>query len=159
MGAHRRHSSASALATVSRAPLIELKGALGGTGVDISEIPRKLEPEPKTRPSEPPAQGAPAKAPKPAAAVAAVEAAAPSSVAIASAPATPPAAPPPRGDVGTIKAVAQTVRVDIHKLDYLMNIVGELAIVCTSLERVSFSDAAGAWPCRVTRSRRRLLGR
>ncbi len=40
---------------------------------------------------------------------------------------------PAKGDLGTIRSVAQTVRVDIHKLDRLMNIVGELSIVRTSL--------------------------
>ena len=39
-------------------------------------------------------------------------------------------------DMGTIRSVAQTVRVDIHKLDRLMNIVGELSIVRTSLARL-----------------------
>src|SRR6185503_8541094 len=39
-------------------------------------------------------------------------------------------------EVTSIRSVAQTVRVDIHKLDRLMNIVGELAIVRTSLTRL-----------------------
>ena len=39
-------------------------------------------------------------------------------------------------EMGTIRSVAQTVRVDIHKLDRLMNIVGELSIVRTSLARL-----------------------
>src|SRR6185369_9449592 len=39
-------------------------------------------------------------------------------------------------DLATIRSVAQTVRVDIHKLDRLMNIVGELSIVRTSLARL-----------------------
>ncbi|MEJ7728131.1 MAG: chemotaxis protein CheA [Polyangiaceae bacterium] len=40
-------------------------------------------------------------------------------------------------DVASIRSVAQTVRVDIQKLDRLMNIVGELAIVKSSLTRLS----------------------
>ena len=40
------------------------------------------------------------------------------------------------GDLGTLRSVAQTVRVDIHKLDRLMNIVGELSIVRTSMARL-----------------------
>jgi two-component system, chemotaxis family, sensor kinase CheA len=40
------------------------------------------------------------------------------------------------GEIGTIRSVAQTVRVDIHKLDRLMNIVGELSLVRTSLARL-----------------------
>ncbi len=39
-------------------------------------------------------------------------------------------------DMSTLRAVAQTVRVDIHKLDRLMNIVGELSIVRTTLARL-----------------------
>lgn len=38
---------------------------------------------------------------------------------------------------GSVRSVTQTVRVDIHKLDQLMNIVGELGIVRTALERLS----------------------
>ncbi len=37
----------------------------------------------------------------------------------------------------TLRSVSQTVRVDIRKLDHLMNIVGELAIVRSSLSRVA----------------------
>ncbi|MEO5731620.1 MAG: Hpt domain-containing protein, partial [Byssovorax sp.] len=44
--------------------------------------------------------------------------------------------PTSKGDLGTLRSVAQTVRVDIHKLDRLMNIVGELSIVRTSMARL-----------------------
>jgi two-component system chemotaxis sensor kinase CheA len=44
--------------------------------------------------------------------------------------------PAKAAEPGTIRSVAQTVRVDINKLDRLMNIVGELAIVRTSLARL-----------------------
>ena len=37
----------------------------------------------------------------------------------------------------SLRSVSQTVRVDIRKLDHLMNVVGELAIVRTTLQRVS----------------------
>ncbi len=37
----------------------------------------------------------------------------------------------------SLRSVSQTVRVDIRKLDHLMNIVGELAIVRSSLSRVA----------------------
>jgi two-component system, chemotaxis family, sensor kinase CheA len=43
-------------------------------------------------------------------------------------------------DVGpglSLRSVSQTVRVDIRKLDHLMNIVGELAIVRSSLARIT----------------------
>src|SRR5690606_24489742 len=38
---------------------------------------------------------------------------------------------------GSLKSLTQTVRVDIHKLDHLMNIVGELAIVRGALAGIS----------------------
>ncbi len=41
----------------------------------------------------------------------------------------------PRG-VGTVRSITQTVRVDIQKLDRLMNAVSELAIVKSSLDRL-----------------------
>lgn len=44
--------------------------------------------------------------------------------------------PATKNDLGTLRSVAQTVRVDIHKLDRLMNIVGELSIVRTSMARL-----------------------
>jgi two-component system chemotaxis sensor kinase CheA len=44
-------------------------------------------------------------------------------------------APPPERDL-TLRSVTQTVRVDIRKLDHLMNVVGELAIVRTELMAV-----------------------
>ena len=56
-----------------------------------------------------------------------------------------PSAPPPAQQQGgaaaqrelTLRSVTQTVRVDIRKLDHLMNIVGELAIVRSLVARVS----------------------
>jgi two-component system chemotaxis sensor kinase CheA len=53
----------------------------------------------------------------------------------------PPAAPPgvaqaPQRDL-SLKSISQTVRVDIRKLDHLMNIVGELAIVRGALLRLA----------------------
>ncbi len=44
--------------------------------------------------------------------------------------------PPADGRVATVRSVTQTVRVDIHKLDRLMNAVSELAIVKASLDRL-----------------------
>lgn len=57
----------------------------------------------------------------------------------------PPAAsipPPPPRDAQqraelTLRSVTQTVRVDIRKLDHLMNIVGELAIVRSAVSRLT----------------------
>jgi two-component system chemotaxis sensor kinase CheA len=45
--------------------------------------------------------------------------------------------PPPERALASVKSVTQTVRVDIHKLDLLMNIVGELGIIRSALERIS----------------------
>ena len=41
--------------------------------------------------------------------------------------------PPDQRDLSSLRSVSQTVRVDIRKLDHLMNIVGELAIVRSAL--------------------------
>lgn len=41
------------------------------------------------------------------------------------------------GGVGSLRSVSQTVRVDIRRLDHLMNIVGELAIVRNQVERLA----------------------
>ncbi len=37
----------------------------------------------------------------------------------------------------SLRSVSQTVRVDIRKLDTLMNVVGELAVICSAIARVS----------------------
>ena len=65
-------------------------------------------------------------------------------------PPLPPSIPPPRQQAGggpvmspqnerelTLRSVTQTVRVDIRKLDHLMNIVGELAIVRSAVSRLA----------------------
>ena len=43
----------------------------------------------------------------------------------------------PAGEGPSLRSLTQTVRVDIRKLDYLMNVVGELAIVKTALGRLT----------------------
>jgi two-component system chemotaxis sensor kinase CheA len=50
-----------------------------------------------------------------------------------------PSVIPPDGTLKdvSLRSVSQTVRVDIRKLDHLMNVVGELAIVRTTLQRIS----------------------
>ena len=58
------------------------------------------------------------------------------------APASPPASPallrgPPQNRELSLRSAAQTVRVDIRKLDRLMTIVGELAIVKTAIARLT----------------------
>jgi two-component system chemotaxis sensor kinase CheA len=108
----------------------DLSRALTTSGVEVEEVPRRprgpsVSPEPHiigTSAGPPPMRGG--------------------SLDVASIlPAMPPRADsgvsiaPKPPDV-SIRSVAQTVRVDIHKLDRLMNIVGELAIVKSSLARL-----------------------
>src|SRR5262249_46228851 len=108
----------------SGSKLEEVSRALANSGVDLEEIPRRAEGAAAVaapslvpaislldRPSEEHASSI-----------------APGRSKIRSVPA--------KGDITSLRSVAQTVRVDIHKLDHLMNIVGELAIVRTSLARL-----------------------
>ncbi len=44
---------------------------------------------------------------------------------------------PAEGDAGTLRSASQAVRVDIHKLDRLMNVVGELVLVKSSLQAIA----------------------
>ncbi|HLM72837.1 MAG TPA: chemotaxis protein CheA, partial [Polyangiaceae bacterium] len=120
----------------SRSTIDELRAALGASGVEVEEVPRRpAGPDVGPRVSTPP--------PAPSTANAhthhggAPQTPPPSLATPSQATASElPRVEPPKAEIGTIKAVAQTVRVDIHKLDRLMNIVGELAIVCTSLGRM-----------------------
>ncbi len=50
---------------------------------------------------------------------------------------SPSVPPPAEGREMSLRSVSQTVRVDIRKLDHLMNVVGELAIVRTELMAVA----------------------
>ena len=128
----------------SRADLATLKGALDGANVHLEEVersvPRNSIPPAALAPSLPPGRAAypsdPGLTPIPP----------PPSVASAahSAPAgqmDPRAAgmslmPSGQGREISLRSVSQTVRVDIRKLDHLMNIVGELAIVRGAMMRV-----------------------
>jgi two-component system chemotaxis sensor kinase CheA len=114
----------------------DLREALGGRGVDIEEIARRAggaPPASTTNPIQPIAlpsrEEMRSMAPSPAA-----NSAPPA--ALDKGPPSSPLKPGAATDLGTIRSVAQTVRVDIHKLDRLMNIVGELSIVRTSLARL-----------------------
>ena len=49
---------------------------------------------------------------------------------------SPSVIPGPEAKEVSLRSVSQTVRVDIRKLDHLMNVVGELAIVRTTLQRM-----------------------
>ncbi|MFK3888612.1 chemotaxis protein CheA [Sphingomonas sp. NPDC079357] len=97
-----------------------------------------------------------AAAPEPAAVIPAVEAPAPAPVAVAPAPAPVPppiaampvAAPAPRpvasAPTPPPTPIAQTIRVDLDKLDRLVNLVGELVITQAMLaQRLSENDMAG----------------
>jgi two-component system chemotaxis sensor kinase CheA len=103
----------------------ELLAALGGENVQIMTIARKasvsLPPQPTAPPEYMP------------------NAARESHQSIAPAPRLPVLSdrPPDAQAEVAIRAVAQTVRVDIRKLDALMNVVGELAIVKNALGRMA----------------------
>ncbi|MGZ5969021.1 MAG: chemotaxis protein CheW, partial [Polyangiales bacterium] len=134
----------------SRQTLDVLKSELGGANVDIHPVARRTG-APAVR-SEPPATVFGGTAPKITTPPAAPELDRPSPTPREASPNTSPhriapvALPPsieeermevevPRGL--SIRGVAQTVRVDIRKLDHLMNIVAELAIVRSSLSRIT----------------------
>ena len=123
----------------SRASLGELRSALGSQGEQLSEVRRHT-----TAPSQlPPAPSIPAGASVPSRPTSAP----PKDPPIASErPHAPTSAPGPMdeedaaplakdapGDPLSLRSVASTVRVDIRKLDHLMNVVGELALVRSAL--------------------------
>ncbi|HEV3189975.1 MAG TPA: Hpt domain-containing protein, partial [Polyangiaceae bacterium] len=129
-----------------------LRTAIQGPNVSIDEVPRRasasarpslLAPRPAEArvPAEfgaaPPAPSASAPADRGRAASSAIEpqspVGAPSSVGLARA-AAPRAAG--AGEM-SLRSITQTVRVDIRKLDRLMTIVGELAIVKTAIAKLS----------------------
>lgn len=112
----------------SRDRLERLRGALGAPNIGVEEVPRRL---PTVMPAPPVAEPP----------------SGPSKLAELDSIAPPPLPAEARGeqlrrrdaaaDAMSIRSVAQTVRVDIRKLDRLMNIVGELAIVRNALARIS----------------------
>ncbi|MCC6215145.1 MAG: chemotaxis protein CheA [Polyangiaceae bacterium] len=104
------------LLLASKRDLAALIGALGGDNVVIEPIPRRARSGGAHRPSVAPA-GAAGRAQELASIPAAVE-------------------PVPAPSDPTLRSVTQTVRVDIRKLDSLMNTVGELAMVRSALHRV-----------------------
>lgn len=113
------------LLLASGAEMVELESALGAENVVIEQIPRRRAMSVAPYETVPPAAMA---------AMPRMSAAPPAPRALSMAP-----------DVGqetaeqmqVIRAVAQTVRVDIRKLDALMNVVGELAIVKGALARTA----------------------
>ncbi|WP_437679299.1 chemotaxis protein CheA [Sorangium sp. So ce131] len=123
----------------SRAPLDELQRALHQAGAAVEEIPRRSDAHAAHAahaahgrvapgmPSMSPAHrgGAPTGVSRAVDLTGSMQASPPSS-----------ARGTRKGELSSIRSVAQTVRVDIHKLDRLMNIVGELALVRSALGRL-----------------------
>ena len=108
------------------APAEEVKAAIEKIGdvksADVEEVHASESPAPaqESAPAPEAKQEAPAPAPAPAAAQ----------------PAAPAQQQPPTGRKETIKKGGQTVRVDIGRLDKLMNLVGELVISRARIERL-----------------------
>ena len=105
----------------------QLQEALGGPSIKVEELARRL---PQSTPSRDSLRDSALAPPIPSdpGALAGSPMSAPSPAAVAAAPAL---------GMTSLRSVSQTVRVDIRKLDHLMNLVGELAIVRASLARIS----------------------
>jgi len=140
----------------SRADVLTLRSAINGPNVRIEEVPKReagagrtslpapptyAEQEPQVRYKEappPPKLGPPGTA----FTLAEEEDADAIRTPPPPPPGGPPSAPPPGGSGGgsgrelSLRSVSQTVRVDIRKLDSLMTIVGELAILRSAILRV-----------------------
>jgi two-component system chemotaxis sensor kinase CheA len=100
---------------------LEQACAAAGSTAEVEEIPRRRRVDAATeRPSTPlrSAQGE-------------------RNGAAAAPPILPPAPAAPAEMDASLRSVSQAVRVDIHKLDRLMNLVGELVLVKTSLLRIA----------------------
>jgi two-component system chemotaxis sensor kinase CheA len=131
----------------SRATLETLRTALAGPNVTVEEVRRRSGPS-----AQPPAATTPPSGePRPAADAAAESFAPATSVSLSIVPpardtsnvraparsAKPAVNRPAAGQDPSLRSVTQTVRVDIRKLDRLMTIVGELAIVRTATARLA----------------------
>jgi len=101
----------------SKESLEVLVDVLGSVGADIEPVPRVGGKRPSQRPR-------PRVAPAPVA------------LSRATSHPGPLGAPPELSRSASLRSVSQTVRVDIRKLDLLMNVVGELGIVRSGLERL-----------------------
>src|SRR5262249_15913059 len=107
----------------------KLKDALAASGVDLEEIPRRASGDPSVLPLRTTPRPDPVSLVPPAPRISVL----PDVPAASSSRSAPVKA---AQEPGTLRSVAQPVRRDINKLDRLMNIVGELAIVRTSLARL-----------------------
>lgn len=109
---------------VSSATLDQLRAELGDVTAEITELPRRSETSAPKRPESPGTN------------LMALDSLPPVGASIAPPPPAPVKREPLAADAMSLRSLAQTVRVDIRKLDRLMNIVGELAIVRNALARV-----------------------
>jgi two-component system, chemotaxis family, sensor kinase CheA len=121
----------------------ELVKAIGDDRVEVLPIQRRAMVVPTERPAPAPVGPAPKAAPAPSAAPVAA-ATRPEDRDAAAAAALGGEVAPASGDplsateeAQTVKSVSQTVRVDIRRLDKLMNLVGELALTKTAFLRIS----------------------
>ena len=125
-------------------PFAALSEALSGEGASLEPVPRAGEPA--TAPLEPGSEETVTAAP-PARAASSTEetseSAPEASLAPAPSRALSAASPPAALEVAgppverSLRSVSHTVRVDIRKLDHLMNVVGELAIVRSAVARAT----------------------
>ena len=119
----------------------EVEAALAGLDVTVHEVPRAAA---SPRAAFPPPDPARASVAAPRAPMGV-----PPGLFPTDKPSVPPAPPPRRktgvptssestvGEAdGTLRSVAQTVRVDIRKLDHLMNVVGELAVARAGIQGI-----------------------
>ncbi len=107
----------------------ELRRALANSSIDLEEIAKRPAPPSSSGPMAPILPAAPLPVSMPASGRGHGSIAPPSRK-------DGPLSGQGGGEHGTLRSVAQTVRVDIQKLDHLMNIVGELSIVRTSMRRL-----------------------
>jgi len=105
------------LLLASRDDLATLIGSLGADNIVIEEIPRRLR---SVSPSVPPLRGSVA-----------------GGMTLPKQEHLDRMADAPGDAAPSLRSLTQTVRVDIRKLDHLMNIVGELSIVRSSLSRIA----------------------
>jgi two-component system, chemotaxis family, sensor kinase CheA len=142
----------------SRAVLATLKGAISGPNIVVDEVRRRdgsptpgesMRPPPRSFSDAPPSSLSPPATPAPGEVLAADDPLFGSRTSqppqyhgslppamIAPSPVLPREASPAQARELTLRSVTQTVRVDIRKLDHLMNVVGELAIVRSAVLRL-----------------------